>query len=145
VTAGVAGRPVDTAPPPPQPVPDVDTAPFWAAAGEGRLALCRCQACRLWLQPPLERCRRCGGETGFETATGTGEIYSFIVIHHPSVPAFVHRLPYVVALIDLVESIRLPGRLVGVEPAAVRIGQAVRAEFETLPGASEPAVVFRPS
>jgi len=43
--------------PPPQPSPDVDTAPFWAATAAGQLAICRCQDCGLWLQPPLERCR----------------------------------------------------------------------------------------
>ena len=46
---------------PPQPVPDADTAPFWAATAAGRLAMCRCQSCGLWLQPPLERCRACAG------------------------------------------------------------------------------------
>ena len=137
--AGTAAEPV----PPPQPLPDVDSAPFWAAAKDGRLALCRCRDCRSWLQPPLERCRHCGGETGFETASGTGEIYSYIVIRHPSVPAFVHLLPYVVALVDLAEGVRLPGRLVGIEPTEVRIGQRVMAEFETLPGAIAPAAVFR--
>jgi uncharacterized OB-fold protein len=144
VNSGVTDGAADTAPPPPQPVPDIDTAPFWASAREGQLALCRCHECRTWLQPPLERCKRCGGTTAFEPATGAGEIYSFIVIRHPSVPAFAHRLPYVVALVDLIEGVRLPGRMVGVEPSDVHVGQSVQAEFETLPGASEPAVVFRP-
>lgn len=137
--AGAAAEPT----PPPQPLPDVDSEPFWAAARDGRLALCRCRDCRGWLQPPLERCRRCGGETGFETASGTGEIYSYIVIRHPSVPAFAHLLPYVVALVDLAEGVRMPGRLVGIEPTEVRIGQQVQVDFETLPGATAPAVVFR--
>jgi hypothetical protein len=72
-----------------------------------------------------------------------GEIYSYIVIRHPSVPAFAHLLPYEVALVELAEEVRLPGRLVGIKPAEVRIGQRVMAEFETLPGATAPAVVFR--
>jgi hypothetical protein len=137
--AGGAAEPV----PPPQPLPDMDSAPFWAAAKDGRLALCRCRDCRSWLQPPLERCKHCAGETGFEMASGTGEIYSYIVIRHLSVPAFAHLLPYAVALVDLAEGVRLPGRLIGIEPTQVRIGQRVMAEFETLPGATAPAAVFR--
>lgn len=139
VSPPAGGRPA----PPPQPLPDVDSEPFWAAARDGRLALCRCRDCRGWLQPPLERCRHCGGETGFETASGTGEVYSYIVVRHPSVPAFAHLLPYVVALVDLAEGVRLPGRLVGIEPTEARIGQPVLVDFETLPGATAPAVVFR--
>jgi uncharacterized protein len=132
-------------PPPPRPTPDVDSERYWTAARDGRFELCRCTSCRRWLQPPLERCRHCGNATAFEPASGEGEIYSFIVIRHPSVPAFVHHLPYVVALVELAEGVRLPGRMVGVEPEAVRIGQHVRGEFELLPGADQPAFVFRPT
>jgi uncharacterized OB-fold protein len=67
------------------------------------------------------------------------------VIRHPSVPAFVSQLPYVVALVQLAEGVRLPGRLVGVEPDQVRVGQHVQVEFDTLPGAEAPAAVFRPT
>jgi uncharacterized OB-fold protein len=130
-------------PAPPSPSPDIDSAPFWAAAHDLRFELCRCTDCRAWLQPPLERCRHCAGATSFEPASGDGEIYSYIVIRHPSVPAFVHRLPYVVALVQLAEGVRLPGRLLGIEPEEVAVGQQVCAEFETLPGADEPALAFR--
>jgi uncharacterized OB-fold protein len=132
----------DAAPPPPAPAPDVDSAPFWQAARQHRFVLCRCQNCRTWLQPPLERCRHCGDPTSFEEASGDGEIYSFIIIRHPSVPAFVHRLPYAVALIDLAEGVRLPGRVLA-DPEEIKVGQRVRVDFDQLPGADEPAVVFR--
>ena len=72
-------------------------------------------------------------------------MYSYIVIRHPSVPAFVAHLPYVVALVELAEGVRLPGRLVGVEPDQVEVGQRVRVDFETLPGADVPAAIFRAS
>ena len=64
---------------PPQPAPDPDTQGFWDATAAGTLALCRCVACRTWLQPPLERCRACAGSTRFETVSGRGTLYSFIV------------------------------------------------------------------
>jgi uncharacterized protein len=132
-------------PPPPRPTPDVDSAPYWAAARDGRFALCRCTSCRQWLQPPLERCRYCAAATSFEEASGTGTIYSFIVIRHPSVPAFVRRLPYVVALVDLDEGVRLPGRIVGMDPEVVQVGLRVQGEFDRLAGADDPAFVFGPA
>ncbi|HVW43038.1 MAG TPA: OB-fold domain-containing protein [Amycolatopsis sp.] len=136
----------DTRSLPPQPVPDPDTAPFWQATGAGRLALCRCQSCRVWLHPPLERCRVCAGSTAFEEVAGTGVLYSFIVQHRPTVPGYLENTPYVVGLVELDEQpgLRLPARIVGVDPADVACGMAVRAELVALPGGDFTVPVFRP-
>jgi uncharacterized protein len=131
---------------PPQPAPDFDTEPFWRATSERRLALCRCVECGLWLQPPLERCRRCGGPTAYEDVAGTGTVYSFIVQRQPSVVGFVDEIPYVLALVELDEQpgLRLPTRIVGIEPESVRVGMRVAAEFVELPGGDYTVPVFRP-
>jgi uncharacterized OB-fold protein len=136
-----------TAPYPPQPAPDVDSAPFWEAAADGRLALCRCDECGTWLQPPLERCRRCAGTTSFQPVAGTGTVYSFIVQRQPSVVGYVDEVPYVVALVELDEQagLRLPTRLVGVEPEDVTVGMSVTVEFIALPGGDYTIPVFRPA
>jgi uncharacterized OB-fold protein len=132
---------------PPQPAPDVDSEPFWAAAADGRLALCRCTECRRWLQPPLERCRHCEAATTFEPVAGTGTVYSFIVQRQASVVGYLDRLPYVVALVELDEQsgLRLPSRLVGVEPDDVTVGMRVAVEFADLPGGDYTVPVFRPA
>jgi uncharacterized OB-fold protein len=67
------------------------------------------------------------------------------VVHHPSVPAFAHLVPYVVALIELDEGPRLPGILLGERGPGVRIGQRVRAELTDVPGTDERAIAFRRS
>jgi len=122
--------------PPPQPLPDRDTAPFWQATADGALAMCRCQQCAYWHQPPLERCRKCSGLTGFEPVSGLGTIYTFIVQRQPAVVGYIDQVPYTVALIELDEQpgLRLPGRVVGIDPDDVRIGMRVRARIEHLPG-----------
>jgi uncharacterized OB-fold protein len=99
------------------------------------------------LQPPLERCRRCGGETAFEDVSGRGTVHSYIVVHHPSVPGYLHDLPYLVALVELVEQagLRLPGRLDGVQPDEARIGMLVEADIVPLPGGDHSVAVFRPA
>lgn len=132
---------------PPQPSPDVDSQGFWDATANGQLAICRCQSCGLWLQPPLERCRACAGETAFEQVAGTGEIYTFIVVRQPSVPGYLEDLPYVVAVIELDEQkgLRLPSRLSGVAPEEVAIGMRVRAELVPLAGGEYTVPVFRPA
>ena len=122
--------------PPPQPEPTVDTEGFWEATAAGRLSLCRCQACGLWHQPPLERCRHCAGPTGFEPVSGSGTIYTFIVQRQPAVVGYFDRVPYAVAIVELDEQpgLRLTGRVVDIDVDDVAIGMRVQARIEPLPG-----------
>ncbi len=131
---------------PPQPIPDEDTQRFWDATARGDLELCRCRECRRWLQPPLERCSACGGATAFEPVQGTGEVHSYLVVRRPSVPGYLEDLPYVVALVELDEQpgLRLPGRMIDVDPEKVQIGDRVEAEIVDLPGGDYRVPVFRP-
>lgn len=130
---------------PPQPAPDPDSEGFWRATADGALAICRCVECRSWLQPPLERCRRCAGMTRFERVTGRGTVFSFIVARHPCCPGYLDAAPYIVALIELDEQagLRLTARITGVAPDRVRIGQRVRVEIIDLPGGDYRIPVFR--
>lgn len=131
---------------PPQPLPDADSQGFWDATAEGRLTVCHCQQCGNWMMPPLERCRRCAGPTAFDDIAGTGTLYSFIVQHHRSVPGYFDRIPYVVGLmqIDEQDRVRIPGQVVGIDPADVKCGMRVRAELVPLPGGDYHVPVLRP-
>jgi uncharacterized OB-fold protein len=60
-------------------------------------------------------------------STGRGVVYSFVVPHHPQVPAF--EYPYVVGLVELEEGTRLVSNVVGVEPAEVYVSMPVAVEF----------------
>jgi uncharacterized OB-fold protein len=130
---------------PPQPSPDEDSRGFWQATEQGHLEVCRCQDCRRWLQPPLERCPTCWAETAFERVAGTGEVHSYIVVYQPAIPGYRDKVPYTVALVELDEQtgLRLPGRIVGAEPDDVRVGQRVLAELVDLPGGDYKIAVFR--
>jgi uncharacterized OB-fold protein len=110
---------------PPVPLVDPDSAGYWQALEQGTFAICRCLECRLWMHPPLERCRRCGGKTGFEAVSGRGNVFSFIVVRHPTIPGFVP--PYVVALVELDEQAGLRlSAIVHADPADVAIGAPVQ-------------------
>jgi uncharacterized OB-fold protein len=61
------------------------------------------------------------------TSSGRGTVYSYVVVHHPQVPAFDYPLP--IAVVELQEGTRLVADLVGVAPDAVRIGMPVAVEF----------------
>jgi uncharacterized OB-fold protein len=130
---------------PPQPAPDPDSEGYWASLAEGVLSIQRCQACREWQFPALERCRHCGGALRYERVGGGGTIHSLIVQHHEVSPGFDAERPYAIALVapDEAPHARLPGRIVGAGPEDVRIGARVEAEVVDLPGGSHRVAVFR--
>ncbi|GAC58015.1 hypothetical protein GOHSU_28_00710 [Gordonia hirsuta DSM 44140 = NBRC 16056] len=73
--------------------------------------------------------------TDYVVAAGTGTVYSFVVHHAPAVPG--RELPFVVALVELDEGVRMLGQLRGVDPAQVHIGLPVQVEFLDFPAAGD--------
>ena len=105
-----------------------DTEFFWAGTARHELRIQRCGECGALRHPPGPMCLACGGaKPDYVVAAGTGEVYSYVVHHHPPVPG--RQAPFVVALVQLPEGVRMVGELLGVAPEQVRIGLPVRAEF----------------
>ncbi|MFZ2240233.1 MAG: bifunctional MaoC family dehydratase N-terminal/OB-fold nucleic acid binding domain-containing protein [Gordonia amarae] len=74
-------------------------------------------------------------DTDYVVAAGTGTVYSFVVHHAPKVPG--RSLPFVVALVELDEGVRMLGELRGVDPDTVRIGMPVEVTFLDFPASGE--------
>jgi len=88
----------------PVPVPDDVTAPFWAAAREGRLVVQRCARCGTFQHPPRARCTSCGGEPVFTEVSGDATLVSWTTAHDPVVPGRPRGLaPVVIVVVELVE------------------------------------------
>jgi uncharacterized OB-fold protein len=106
-----------------------DTAFFWAGTRAGELRIQRCANCGTLRHPPGPMCPSCGAASdgGYAVAAGTGEVFSYVVHHHPPVPG--KTLPMVVALVQLPEGVRMVGEMPGVRPDQVRIGLPVRVAF----------------
>jgi uncharacterized OB-fold protein len=116
---------------PPVPVPDVVSAPHWDALAAGRFELARCTACGTWEHPPQERCRLCAGDMRYEPVSGSGTVFSFIVVRRQFVPG--HVPPEVVAFVELDEQpgLRLSA-LVDADPADVHIGDRVEVRIDPM-------------
>jgi uncharacterized protein len=128
--AGPGGPPRPNTPGPAVMRPSVspDTEFFWKGTAAGELRIQRCDACGTLRHPPGPACPACGAmKPGYVVAAGTGEVYSYVVHHHPPVPG--KKLPFVIALVELPEGVRITGELLGVRPEQARIGLPVRAEF----------------
>lgn len=96
------------------PVPDRDTAPYWAGLADGRLLVQHCRDCGRWTWPARPLCSGCHGEDlAWEEPAGTGEVYSWVVTHQPYAPDLAELTPYTIALVrlDEQEDILIPGRL----------------------------------
>jgi 3-oxo-4,17-pregnadiene-20-carboxyl-CoA hydratase alpha subunit len=67
----------------------------------------------------------------YVVASGKGTVFSFVVHHAPKVPG--RTLPFVIALVELEEGVRMLGELRNVDPATVKIGMPVRAMYIDFP------------
>jgi uncharacterized OB-fold protein len=111
------------------PVADPDTRPFWDACREHRLRLQHCATCATPRFPPSPVCPSCRGfEHRWEEHDGCGTIHAWVTVHHP-IPPSVAEVPYVVALVDLAPGVRMPARLVDVDPREVHEGMPVCVVF----------------
>ncbi|MGH3881125.1 MAG: bifunctional MaoC family dehydratase N-terminal/OB-fold nucleic acid binding domain-containing protein [Actinophytocola sp.] len=105
-----------------------DTEFFWAGTARGELRIQRCGGCGELRHPPGPMCPACGEtKPEFVVASGRGSVYSYVVHHHPPVPG--RSLPFVVALVELEEGVRMLAELVDVAPSSVRVGLPVVAGF----------------
>jgi uncharacterized OB-fold protein/acyl dehydratase len=108
----------------PRPAVSDDTRFFWEGVERGELLIQRCAACGELRHPPRPMCPRCRSlDWDAVRAGGRGTVHSYVVPHHPRLPAFPDR--YVVALVDLEEGTRLVTNLIEIAPEEVSIGMAV--------------------
>jgi uncharacterized OB-fold protein len=67
----------------------------------------------------------------YAVSSGKGAVFSFVVHHAPKVPG--RTLPFVIALVELEEGVRLLGELRNVDHAQVKIGMPVRTTYIDFP------------
>lgn len=130
------------------PVPDAETAEYWEAAAAGRLLFKRCRACGRPFSYPRSACPRCWSiDVEWVEAEGRAAVYSFTVIHQNDLAPFRDRIPYVVAVVELDEGVRMTTNVVGCDPSDMRCGMPVRVAFreETDGTATVTVPVFEPA
>ena len=63
-------------------------------------------------------------------SSGRGTLYSWTVVVHPVAPVLVEQVPYVVALVELEEGVRMIGNITGREPDELEAGLPLEVYFE---------------
>ncbi|MBF6179201.1 bifunctional MaoC family dehydratase N-terminal/OB-fold nucleic acid binding domain-containing protein [Nocardia otitidiscaviarum] len=113
-----------------RPTVSKDTEFFWAGTKLGELRIQRRPDGTLQHPPVPALWKDKSEQTDYVVASGRGTVFSFVVHHAPKVPG--RTLPYVVALVELEEGVRMLGELRGIDPAEVEVGLPVEAGFEAL-------------
>lgn len=110
-----------------------EAVPFWEGTAQEKLLMQRCLKCEYLNWFPRARCRRCGGtDLRWDLMSGNGLIYSFSIIYQES--SFPFPVPYVLALVDLVEGPRMMTHIRTDDPACVQVGSSVSVCFERISG-----------
>jgi uncharacterized OB-fold protein len=104
---------------------------FWDKCKEGKLYVQQCKDCKENIFFPKLYCPFCLSKdlTWFQ-ASGKGRIYSFIVVYSYQPTAFDEDVPYVVAVIDLQEGVRMMSNIVDCDPEEVLCDAAVEVVFD---------------
>ena len=103
---------------------------FFEAAKDHRLLIQRCTACSEYQFYPRKLCVHCGSpDVEWAQASGRGTVHTYTVIHQQGMPGWRDEVPYVAAVIDLEEGVRMTSTVVGVEPSSVTVGMPVEVTF----------------
>jgi uncharacterized protein len=129
----MSGAATPPAPERPMPAPTRDSQPYWDGLREGKLVLQHCSACGRVRHYPRPVCPHCYSMASvFREAPLDGTVHTWTVCHHPFNFFFKQHAPYIVALVDLKDGVRINAPLRGVAEKDLRIGQRVRLQFESV-------------
>lgn len=115
------------------PTISADTKFFWDGLRDNKLLIQQCDGCGTLRHPPRPMCPHCRSLdwTAIESS-GRGTVYSYVMPHQPRFPFFDY--PYVVALVELEEGVRLVSNLTDIDPADITVGLPVEVYFQTFDG-----------
>lgn len=117
----------------PPPVVHPETATFWHSLGQGRFLLQECGGCghrRYPLAPVCWRCQSLEFEWVPGAVRGTVAV-STTIRRATGDPRWAAEVPYVIALADMDDGVRLPGRLL--ESGQLPRGRRIRLAYLTGP------------
>jgi uncharacterized OB-fold protein len=115
----------------PQPYPQLDAEPYWAALQERRLTYQHCTACEQAVWPAHSFCPHCGAQRQrlqWRESSGRGTVYSHSTVMRGATPAWAAIAPYTVGFIEMAEGYYLFSQI-NSRPEDIRIGQHVQVQF----------------
>ena len=106
--------------------------PFWRSVDRRAMELPWCGACGRFHFYPRPVCPACwSADLDWRPVGGKGTVWSYTVVRfaHGAHEGWKTRVPYVVALVDLEEGVRMMGNVVDCPVGSVRSGMAVELDY----------------
>jgi len=117
----------------PAPIVNPWARPFWDGANDARLMIQYCDDCHKHVFYPRVACPHCFSERlSWVQASGRGTVYSYTVVYNNAPSAFAPDVPYVVAVIQLAEGVRMLSNIVQCDLDGLRCDMPVEVTFERL-------------
>ena len=117
----------------PLPVPQPESEHYWQQAAAGKLVIQKCQECGEAQFYPRVLCAHCGGQSlEWLECSGRANLFTFAIVHVPPHPGFAGEVPYITAIVELEEGVKMPSQVIGIEPdpAEIHIGMPLQVVFE---------------
>jgi uncharacterized OB-fold protein/acyl dehydratase len=127
--APAGGTVTEPRPPRPRPSMNADSAWFWEGCRRRELRV-QTFADGSTFYPPVVRNPKTGempAEPTWQVSSGRGSLYSYVVVHHPQVPAFDY--PLAIGLVELDEGVRVLADIVGCTRDQIEIGMPMEVAF----------------
>ena len=115
-----------------KPLPTVsgETRPFWDACRRGELLIQRCPSCDRYQFYPRGICANCwGSDIEWVKSSGKGTVWSFTVTRQNRTRGFAEEVPYVVALVELDEGVKMFTNIIECDAGDVKTGMPVEVTF----------------
>ena len=116
-----------------KPLPTVsgETKPFWDSCRRGQLVIQFCEGSGEYQWYP----RGISADSWDENvrwvqSSGRGTVWTYTITYQNRTPGFAEMVPYVLALVELEEGVRMFTNIVDCNPRDVHIGMAVEVTFQ---------------
>ena len=109
----------------------------------GELRLQFCLSCQRYIFYPRSLCPYCWEEQlEWKPSSGRGTIYSYTVVNVSALPDFSAKTPYIYAIIELEEGVRIPANIIDGKPDKLKVGMPVKLYIQERTG--QKVAAFKP-
>ena len=115
-----------------KPLPTIsgESKPYWDACRQGQLVIQKCDSCNEFQFYPRGICANCwSNDIKWHKASGKGTVWSFTVTYQNRTPGFAEDVPYILALVELEEGVRMFTNILECDPKEAKIGMPVEVTF----------------
>lgn len=117
---------------------------YWQKLATGKLWLQFCPSCQKFIFYPRGLCPYClEPELEWTPASGQGKVHSYAIVNVSALPEFKEETPYIYAVIELAEGVKMPSNLIDCSLDKVHVDLPVELTFIERDGKTLP--VFKPS